>query len=168
MERVYLDHRDEFVNWFKGKYRLTSDEALDHYQDIITIFFEKVISGNLEEVQSSIKTYLFGMGKNRMLQKFQQQTRKDRHNVNLLEHYTFLAEDDHSKSVFENASDTLGRIFDELNESCREILRLFYFEKKSMSEIAQILGHKNEGVSRTTKKRCMEKVRDAVIDNNKE
>jgi len=66
MEKLYVQYRKEFVGWSMKKYGIPKDEALDHYQDTMTIFFEKVISGSLEEVQSSIKTYVFGIGKNRM------------------------------------------------------------------------------------------------------
>jgi RNA polymerase sigma-70 factor (ECF subfamily) len=34
-------------------------------------------------------------------------------------------------------------IYSKMTASCKRILHLFYFEKKSMGEIAQILGYKN-------------------------
>ena len=63
---------------------------------------------------------------------------------------------------FEEAKKQTIRIFSAIGEGCKEILRLFYFEKRSMSEIAEIMGHKSEAVSRTTKKRCLEKIRSEV------
>jgi RNA polymerase sigma factor (sigma-70 family) len=159
MEKLYSTFRDEFVNWSRGKFNITEDEAADHYQESITLFFEKVLNGSIERIESSIKTYLFGIGKNRVRQQFDVSSRLERHGEGLSEHYRFLAEDEDASAIYEVAKQQSESIFKSLGEGCKEILRLFYYEKKSMSEIATLLGHKNEGVSRTTKKRCLEKAK---------
>ncbi|MEO9482623.1 MAG: sigma-70 family RNA polymerase sigma factor [Ekhidna sp.] len=162
MERLYLKYRKEFVNWSIGKFGISENDALDHYQDTITIFFEKVMNGSIEEVGSTLKTYLFGIGKNRVRQQFDIQNRDEKHEEGLTEHYRFLANDEDAAEAYAQARNETRKLFDGLGNACKEILKLFYFEKKSMSEIADILGHKSEGVSRTTKKRCLEKLRSEV------
>ncbi len=162
MEKVYFLYRNEFVSWSKGKFGISEDDALDHYQDTLTIFFEKVMNGSVTSIASSLKTYLFGIGKNRVLQQFDERGRMDRHSDGLAEHYQFIAEDPDASLFFEEAKKQTIRIFSAIGEGCKEILRLFYFEKRSMSEIAEIMGHKSEAVSRTTKKRCLEKIRSEV------
>lgn len=159
MEKIYLQHRKEFVSWSVGKFNITENDALDHYQDTITIFYEKVMNGSIDEVGSTLKTYLFGIGKNRIRQQFDAESREGRHEGSLAEHYRFLAKDERLSEAYEEARGQTKMMFESLGEVCRAILKLFYFEKKSMREIADILGHKNEGVSRTTKKRCLEKLR---------
>lgn len=159
MEMIYAKYRNEFISWGKSKYKLSEDEMLDHYQDVLTIFFEKVINGTLETVESTIKTYLFGIGKNKIMQQFDRDGRKKRHEEHVSEHYSFLARNENALGIFETAKETSKRIFETIGEPCKTILRLFYFDKKSMTEIASAMGHKNEGVSRTTKKRCLEKIR---------
>lgn len=162
MEKVYLHYRKEFVNWSTGKFGIPESEALDHYQDTMTIFFEKVLNGDLKQLESSLKTYLFGIGKNKVRQQFDEQKRKERHEEGLAEHYHFMASDNGLSEEYELARSQTRKMFDGLGEACKQILRLFYYEKKSMSEIADLLGHKSEGVSRTTKKRCLEKLRTKV------
>jgi len=164
MEEVYFKHRKEFVSWSIGKFGISEDDALDHYQDTLTIFFEKVMNGSITEIESTLKTYLFGIGKNRVRQQFDVSGRKEKYQEGLAEHYRFLAEDDQA-DVYEEVRDKTLQLFDEIGEGCKEILRLFYYEKRSMSEIAYIMGHKSEGVSRTTKKRCLEKIRSKVKDH---
>lgn len=159
MEKVYFRYRSEFVRWSRGKFGITEEDALDHYQDVLTIFFEKVMNGSISLLNSSLKTYLFGIGKNRVKQQFDSKMRISRHEEGLAEHYRFLAEDKGAELVYQEAKSQAKMVFDSLGKGCKEILRLFYFEKKSMSEIAKIMGHKSEGVSRTTKKRCLEKIR---------
>ncbi|WP_425393070.1 RNA polymerase sigma factor [Ekhidna sp.] len=162
MEDVYFKYRKDFVNWSMGKFGISKDDALDHYQDTLTIFFEKVMNGSLSDIESSLKTYLFGIGKNKVRQQFEGEARKEKHGEGLKEHYRFLAEDGDASIIFEEAKRQTAELFNSIGEGCKEILRLFYYEKRSMSEIASIMGHKNEGVSRTTKKRCLEKIRSEV------
>lgn len=164
MESVYFKYREEFLVWSTKKFGISQEDALDHYQDTLTIFFEKVINGSIESLESSLKTYLFGIGKNRVMQQLDQQGRREKHEVGLAEHYRFLAEDEASMNVFDDARDRAKELISSIGETCREILKLFYFEKRSMKEIAKIMGHKSEAVSRTTKKRCLEKIRTQVSD----
>lgn len=159
MEELYLKYRNEFISWSIGKFGISRDDALDHYQDTLTIFFEKVMNGSLEQLDSSLKTYLFGIGKNKMKQKLEATEKAKRHEKSLNEHYHFLAKNEAASDVYERAKSQATMLMTSLGDSCREILKMFYFEKKNMSEIAKIMKHKSEAVSRTTKKRCLEKLR---------
>lgn len=163
MEEVYSSYRKEFLGWSMKNHRLNEEEAVDLYQDTITLFFEKVIGGRIEELSSSVKTYLFGIAKNKVLQMHDVNSRKSRHELGVAEHFKFLLADEGLYGVYEKAKEVTERAFISMGENCRELLQLFYFEKKSMSEIAKIMGHKNDGVTRTTKKRCLEKVRSEVL-----
>lgn len=162
MERIYNKYRSEFLGWSMDKYNISEDDALDHYQDTVTIFFEKTMNGTLAEIESTIKTYLFGIGKNKIRQKFQSESKEEQHTLGVTEHYQFLGQHSGAQSIFDDASGVAKKVFDSIGQPCKELLRLFYFERKSMTEIAKVLGHKNEGVSRTTKKRCLEKTREQL------
>lgn len=165
MERIYSEHRNEFIHWSIGKFGINEEEALDHYQEVITLFLEKVLNGTLENIDSSIKTYLFGIGKNRVFQSFDEKKRLEKHMDAVSEHYQFLISSDESLEAFRETRSKAAVALNELGAACKELLQLFYFEKLSMSEIAARLGHKNEGVSRTTKKRCLEKIRLQMKDD---
>ncbi|MCB0587363.1 MAG: hypothetical protein KDD06_18845, partial [Phaeodactylibacter sp.] len=51
-----------------------------------------------------------------------------------------------------------------LEERCRTILELFYFERKSMSELAEQLGYANAHSVTEQKRRCMERLNYAVVN----
>ncbi len=158
MEQIYNEYRNEFIGWSVENHSISEQDALDHYQDTITIFFEKVMNGTLQEIESSVKTYLFGIGKNRILQQFQKENTRQRHEEDVSEHYRFLAEKEINE-IYTKASQTASGMFSLLGDKCQEILKLFYFDKRSMTEIASLMNFKNEGVARTSKKRCLEKIR---------
>ena len=67
MEEVYTKFRKEFIQWSIGRFRITETDAIDHYQDAMMLFFEKAMAGNVTELQSGMKTFIFGIGKNRIL-----------------------------------------------------------------------------------------------------
>ena len=62
--KVYATYRSEFITWMTRAYPISEDDCKDIYQVTILIFYDNVRSGKLTEMASSIKTYLFGIGKN--------------------------------------------------------------------------------------------------------
>ncbi len=55
------------------------------------------------------------------------------------------------------AADLLRRALESLPESCRMMLRMFFWDKLTMQQIAAALGLKNDNTAKTTKNRCMNK-----------
>lgn len=51
-----------------------------------------------------------------------------------------------------------------LKEECREMLKLFYFERKSMNEIASVLGYSQDFV-KVKKSRCMNELRKKLLQH---
>ena len=51
----------------------------------------------------------------------------------------------------------LDRVFDSIPPECQDMFKLFYWDHKSMEEIAGILGMKNADSAKTKKTRCMTK-----------
>ena len=62
MEWVYSNYKEEFMG-FSFKYGLSSDEALDVYQDTVVAMYQNFVGKKVELTSSSLKTYLFGIGK---------------------------------------------------------------------------------------------------------
>ena len=50
----------------------------------------------------------------------------------------------------------------QLGEKCRALLKLFYYDKLNLTEIAGKLGFRNEHVARSMKFKCLEKARHLV------
>lgn len=61
------------------------------------------------------------------------------------------------------------RVLDSMPANQRAVLKYFYWDKMSMSEIASLCGFKNENVAKSTKKRYMEnfkKIARQMLDND--
>ena len=63
----------------------------------------------------------------------------------------------------------LDRVFDSIHSECKLLLKLFYWDKKSMDDIASILGMRNADSAKTKKNKCMNKFKDIaakLIEND--
>lgn len=64
IEQYYLQVYPEFLNWSYKQFHLPSDKAIDIFQDAFIVFYEKLLCGDLQALNSSCKTYLFAIAKN--------------------------------------------------------------------------------------------------------
>ncbi|MGB0930138.1 MAG: RNA polymerase sigma factor [Chitinophagales bacterium] len=74
--QLYEQHRKEFFLWVKNKYQCTDEEARDSYQESVLVMYNNIKKGKLIKFTSSIKTYLFAIGRNVILynrRKFQRE-----------------------------------------------------------------------------------------------
>src|SRR6188768_1114045 len=67
LAELYETYRTEFLRWIM-KYRCSADEAKDAYQFAVLTFYENIVSGKLTVLNSSEKTYLFAIGKNKIME----------------------------------------------------------------------------------------------------
>ena len=156
---LYLSYRAEFCGWLRKKYLIDAESALDIYQESVTTLIEKCLQGQLDGFEGEVKTYLFGIGKNRVLQMQEKQVTHMRHQGMLAEHQRFLSQNEVAQSVVQQNWELIRNLLTDLGEPCRPILEAFYYNNLSMEQIASRFGYKNETVARSTKKRCMEKIR---------
>lgn len=68
--KIYREYRKEFLSWAYNNYGAGEDDALDSFQDAMIILYKNVREGKLTDLQSSLKTYLFSIGKNVLLTRF--------------------------------------------------------------------------------------------------
>jgi RNA polymerase sigma-70 factor (ECF subfamily) len=163
---VYEEHRDEFLAWIIREYRCSREDSLDIYQMTILIFHDNIKSGKLEHLVSSIKTYLFGIGKN-IAREFSR--RKAR--MLPIDQEAFLRKqivDEPDEPEYEESFQLARRALQKLGDPCRKLIELFYYEKKSITEIADEMDYKNPETAKNQKCKCMARLRKLVEqDNNK-
>ena len=155
---VYEEHRNGFL-LFAKRYSLGDDEILDIYQDAIIALCENARKGKLDDLQSSISTYLFSIGKfmiyHRLKKIGKQVTVTDFEHVEM--EYELYDEE------YQNSKLTLVRnYFSQLGEQCKKVLTLFYYEEKKLDEIQELLGYTNKDVLKSQKSRCLKQLKDLI------
>ena len=56
-------------------------------------------------------------------------------------------------------------LMDELGETCKRILLMFYYEDLSMKEMLQQLNYENEQIVRNKKYKCLKQLEKMISDN---
>jgi RNA polymerase sigma factor (sigma-70 family) len=139
------------------------DEAKDIFQEAFMVLWQNVKKGAfIPTNQSAIQGYLFQVAKHKWLDWVRSKRfKRDRKQ----EDSFFLNQA--SELVEENMEDKYEQVeqaLAKLGADCQELLKSFYFLKKSMEEIAATFGWTTQTV-KNNKYRCMEKLRKFVLQN---
>jgi len=154
---IYAEYREEFLGWISREYRCSADDSKDIYQMTILIFHDNIKKGKLEHLVSSVKTYLFGIGKNIARETLR---REKRHVPISQERYLKEALIDEPSNTLDEDSLAIARsALEKLGQPCQRLIELFYYEKKSMTDITDAMGYKNPETAKNQKCKCMARLR---------
>jgi RNA polymerase sigma factor (sigma-70 family) len=158
----YEKYRVEFLKWAIKFSKCSEDDAFEFYQASVMIVYDKIMTGKLEELTSSLKTYLFGIGKNLMWQylRLKDRDKKLKAEYYLLRHMEY--EKDADVLHEERNLEIISRCFSQLGDPCHDILDFYYYQKKTMEEITAQLKYKNTDTTKNQKYKCMERLRKMV------
>lgn len=150
------------IKKFIQKNNGNKEDAEDIFQDALLVFFKRVRSGPFQ-LSSSLDTYLFGICKNLWLEELRRKKKvlaSDTLSASSIDESfaTTIEENKKAEKAF-NAISMLG-------EKCRELLRMFYYKKSNMREIAKKLGFAGEAGAKNQKYRCIEKAKEIYLTLN--
>jgi RNA polymerase sigma factor (sigma-70 family) len=130
------------------------DDAKDIYQEALIILYRKVTGENFT-LTSQLGTYLFSVCRFLWLDEIRKRGKIPTGRFSEETDYSFR--EDISKEIEkEKKLQLVEKAIASLGEKCRKILRLFYFDKKSMDEIAKLLGYNSENTAKNQKYKCLE------------
>jgi RNA polymerase sigma factor (sigma-70 family) len=163
---VYEKYRKEFLNWIRKFNNCTQDEAKEFYQAATVILYENIMASKITELQSSLKTYLFGIGKNLAYQHHRHNQRMDKIKAGYMVEVELRSDSGHGmQSDFD--LNIVQHCLVAIGEPCRQLLDYFYFQRKSMDEISSTMGYKNPETAKNQKYKCMERLRKMVEDERR-
>ncbi len=138
----------------------SSPEAKDIFQDGIAILYAQLLKDKFRG-ESSINTYLFSICRNLWYKEIKKNKKanqmKQNHSQDEHQFIDEPATSDRTLAVF--------KLFNTLEKDCQKVLELFYFEKLSMTEIAQEFGFKGEQSAKNKKSKCLKRLRALIKDN---
>ena len=154
LRALYRTHREAFFNWASQYFQADEEDIADAFQDAVIIFYRNVVQEKITALDSSVKTYLFGIGKNLLMNVHKKNKRivpleVDDQAVDRLDLRIF------NKIETTNRKQIIAEALGKLGENCKAIISLFYFRRFSHEAIANHFKYKSEGVSRTTLRRCL-------------
>ena len=167
LEIIYKDYRNIFITYATNKFKISKDLAKEIFQEIIIEFNRNIISGKLIKLECTLKTYLFEIGNHLILKEIERDKRIIRFSGQDLENKLYENPPDHGKKDFIDLKEMIKKEFRLLGERCFKILDLYYFKRKSMTEIAIECGFSNEISAKTQKYKCFEKLKLSVKEKYK-
>lgn len=157
LEEVYLQFRNEFLNYAK-RFEVSDFDALDIYQDAVIILHQQFAVSKLELKKGSLKTYLFGIAKNLIFQKLREKKKTIR---------VATETDDYTEIQFEEEIPSkkhiiLAKRLEEISESCKQLLKLFYYRNLTIDEIVVLTDYKDANTVRSHKSRCLKHLKSII------
>jgi RNA polymerase sigma-70 factor (ECF subfamily) len=159
--RIYSQYRDEFINFLRKMIKNEDDYLQDIYSEAFCKLCDKIYNNtlNASTLTSSLKSYLFGIGKFMMME----HRRKLKNGALVILSEIPDLEDNDSAVMIENEK-IVAEALEQLGEPCHSLLVKKYWEGKSGEEIAVELNYKNADSVKTQRYRCMDKLRVQLIN----
>lgn len=164
LTNVYQDYKTEFFR-FMSRYNAEENTLEDIFQDALIVLYENAQAGKLDQLKSTLKTYLFGTGKFMLFKHF----RDSKKEVFTDEDYVF---DNYEQAVIEDVYEDEGpndyqkmlvANFKKLGDKCREVLELFYLQGLKLDEIVTVQGYENKNVVKSQKSRCLKSLKELIM-----
>jgi RNA polymerase sigma factor (sigma-70 family) len=145
------------------KHSLSYEEAFDAYSDTIISAIEKIINRSFEG-RSTLKTWLYQIFHNKYVDLLRKKTtnKSSIHQTASISDF-MLQTADNAKTIIQQLVDktdkaVLRQKLGELGENCKKML-MFWAEGYSDKEIAEEMNYKSADVVKTSRLRCLEKLK---------
>lgn len=164
---IYRDMRLGFASIIGQQFasaKFSGDDIEDIFQESLIVLMQRVKSGDVvASREGAIFSYLVQTGKltaYNVLRKRKATTLDVAVTISLYGHNIEADTEQTSEERQREQDEFLDRIFGLLPDECQRLLRQFYWNHKSMDDIASILGMRNADSAKTKKSKCMNKLKD--------
>ena len=160
---LYRDYY-ESLSWYVMNNNGSRQDAEDIFQEVVVAFID-LVRKNRFRGESSVKTFLYSMNRHFWLNELKKRNRT------LARESRYEAMQDNevkeldSELAGRESGQTIMRLVEQLGETCRKILLLFYFEGCSMKQILEQLHYENEQVVRNKKYKCIRQLEKIINEH---
>ncbi len=162
IELLYKVYRDDFISSLQKNNNCSREEARDVFQESVMAFYKGLKSGRITEIQMTVKSYLFGIGKKVFLMRH----RKTKLSTTSVDQFPDFAEELMSSKIDEEALNytqkLILKLLEKMRNPCRSIIYSFYYKGWTMQEIADEMNYSTSYVVKSQKARCMNTLRERV------
>ena len=161
----YRSTRTDFIKWIASKFSINSEDVIEIFQATMVIFYENIRTGKYVEMNSSLKTYFFAVGRNKALEYLSRKKKEGNFSLrDYVIHENTWEDEPDTKNENERVILKTAEILKRIGKPCYPIIRMFYYENKKWIEIAKELGYKTENSAKNMKYKCLQKIRKLLID----
>lgn len=155
IDLVYRDYRAEFLN-FGVKMCSNKELVVDAFQEAILGLYQNLIQNKIIENKSSVKTYLFEIGKRQLLKSMKKEKQIANRNEVVIENHSVRSDNENIEK------ERIRKAVSELGKTCQQLITLYYYRRYSIEAIMYNLGMKNENSVKANKSRCVKKLKEIL------
>lgn len=156
IRKIYETNKEPFERFAK-KYALSHEEVQDVYHEMIVAMYEHAVKGKLDDLRTSLRTYLFAIGKYMIyarLKKANNVMQISDLNMEESGEFNWPYEEQPGEKVL-----AIQQAFAQLGKKCRDLLTRYYYRDLSMKVIAEEMDYENADVVKSLKARCMKQLK---------
>ncbi|MEP7375311.1 MAG: sigma-70 family RNA polymerase sigma factor [Chitinophagaceae bacterium] len=160
IKTIYRSYFDS-LGWYVMNNNGSRQDAEDVFQEVVVSFID-LVQKNKFRGESGIKTFLFALNRHAWLNELKKRGR------------TLKREEKYNKGqelTETNVSDVMIdredrmqiiNLLEQLGDTCKKILLLFYYDNFSIAEILDNLHYENEQVVRNKKSKCLKQLQQII------
>jgi RNA polymerase sigma factor (sigma-70 family) len=158
LDDFYIKYRSGFIQWAIKKFSISTETATDIFQDVMIAFYENIMANRLTVLTCDLKTYLYQIGRNKLVDFTKKESRAVTFNqADWIKEYQveneFVA---YNNTITIN--NQLNNYLSALCDNCQMVLKLFYLQELSLKEVAALMGYKNADVAKKKRYECFKKL----------
>jgi len=169
-EKILYQQYYYFIDEGSRKYNLNYDDSFSAYSDAVLSAIHNIVENRFDG-RSSIKTYLYQIFSNKCIDLIRKNT------TNKQQVHKTMPVADIISQLPDNAKNTIERLvtnelkanikkqLEAIGQKCKELLLMFE-DGLTDREIAELLSYSNAAVVKTTRLRCLDKLREKVAVSN--
>lgn len=154
LEIIYTTNKSAFIN-YSMSFKIDEFIALDIYQDSIIAMYQNFVMNQLVLEKSTIKTYLFGIGKHKIYKYLNEEKRLIYKEPEATEYIEIHIDEE----VLTENQLQLSKHLDLISESCQLLIKLFYYRGLTIDEIVEQTSYKDSNTVRSHKSRCLKRLK---------
>lgn len=158
---LYKDYYT-MVKYFITTNNGSTEQANDVFQETIIVLFEKARDGKLE-LTASLKTIVYSISRNLWLKSLRD--KKSTLSITDYEAFIGVEEEDDLEKELNAQTNIMYKCLDRVGEPCKTIITQFYYFKKSLKELAELLDYSNTDTVKTQKYKCLKRIRTMALEN---
>ncbi len=152
---MYQKYQDSIIRMVQ-KNSGNADDAMDIFQEGLIALWTNISQGKFKmQDKAKISTYFYALCRNIWISRL-----RKKKNVQTIEDSQIedVADEVDEQEEYYRRINQLEKHFERLGEACKKLLKLFYYEKASLKEIATTM-NLTEKTAKNTKYRCMKSLR---------
>ncbi len=165
------DYRAAFTHLYRSYFKMVeylivqnsgnTPDAEDIFQETMLVLFNKSKEAEFS-LSCTVKTFVYSIARNLWLKKL----RGTKREVRLTDYEKYEQVDMDGQQEEENGKQLLiENAMEQMGESCRKILLLFYYMKKDMQQIAEELGYTNAENAKNQKYKCLQQLKSKLSNH---